>query len=72
MAHLETSSTLDISFLRLPAVLAATALSKSSIYALMKTRDFPATVQLGPRVVGWVASEVQTWAADRVRARDAA
>jgi prophage regulatory protein len=50
----------------------ATGLSKSSIYALIRANGFPAPVPLGLRMVGWVRSEVQDWAAERVRLRDAA
>ena len=62
----------EISFLRLPGVRLATGLSKSSIYALIRANGFPAPVPLGLRMVGWVRSEVQDWAAERVRLRDAA
>ena len=58
----------DLSFLRLPAVKAVTGLSKSSLYALIKERSFPAPVRLGPRAVAWVRSEVKLWAAERVHA----
>jgi prophage regulatory protein len=69
----DTSSTLpEISFMRLPAVKVATGLSKSSLYSMIRTGDFPAPVQLGPRIVGWVQAEVQAWATERVRVRDAA
>jgi prophage regulatory protein len=57
----------DISFLRLPDVKLMSGLSKSSIYALIRSNSFPAPVQLGPRTVAWVRSEVQQWAAKRVR-----
>ncbi len=60
----------EISFLRLPGVRLATGLSKSSIYALIRANGFPAPVPLGLRMVGWVRSEVQEWAAQRVRLRD--
>jgi prophage regulatory protein len=62
----------DISFLRLPDVLSATGMSKSTIYAMIRADSFPAPVPLGPHTVGWVRSEVQSWAAERVRLRDAA
>jgi prophage regulatory protein len=61
----------DISFLRLPDVITATGLSKSSIYSLVRANSFPAPVQLGPRTVGWVRSEVQKWAAERIEDRRA-
>jgi prophage regulatory protein len=64
-----TSSNLDdVTFLRLPEVKAMTGLSKSSLYALVRERSFPAPVRLGARAVAWVRSEVRQWAAERVHA----
>lgn len=57
-----------LSFLRLPEVKAITGLSKTSIYELIRNKDFPAPVRLGPRAVAWVKSEVRQWAVDRVNA----
>ena len=63
----EDSSNLeDVSFLRLPDVKAVTGLSKTSLYTLIRDRNFPAPVRLGPRAVAWVRSEVKQWAANRV------
>lgn len=56
----------DVIFLRLPEVKALTGLSKSSLYAMIRERSFPAPVRLGTRAVGWVKSEVRQWAVDRV------
>jgi predicted DNA-binding transcriptional regulator AlpA len=65
----ETSDTLDdVSFLRLPAVKAVTGLSKTSIYELIREKNFPAPVRLGPRAVAWVKSEIRQWAVQRVQA----
>jgi prophage regulatory protein len=72
MSNFATTTAPDISFLRLPSVLDQTAMSRSSLYSLIRTGEFPAPVQLGPRTVGWLRSEVQTWATERVRVRDAA
>jgi prophage regulatory protein len=58
----------DVTFLRLPEVKAITGLSKTSLYALIKEKSFPAPVRLGPRAVAWVKSEIRQWAAERVRA----
>ncbi len=58
----------DVAFLRLPEVKAMTGLSKSSLYALIKEKSFPAPVRLGARAVAWVRSEVRQWAAERVHA----
>jgi len=68
-SHSATSSDLeDVVFLRLPDVKAITGLSKSSLYALIREKSFPAPVQLGARAVAWVKSEVRQWAAERVHA----
>jgi prophage regulatory protein len=48
--------------LRLPGVKAATGLSRSTIYNLVGAGAFPRPVQLGPRAVGWLESEVDAWA----------
>ena len=58
----------DVSFLRLPEVKAVTGLSKTSLYALIREKSFPAPVRLGPRAVGWLKSEVRQWAVERVHA----
>jgi predicted DNA-binding transcriptional regulator AlpA len=58
----------DVTFLRLPEVKAITGLSKTSLYALIRDRSFPASVRLGPRAVAWVRSEVRQWAVERVHA----
>lgn len=58
----------DVTFLRLPEVKAVTGLSKSSLYALIREKSFPAPIRLGPRAVAWVRSEVRQWASERVRA----
>jgi len=58
----------DVTFIRLPEVKAATGLSKTSLYALIKEKSFPAPVRLGPRAVAWVKSEIRQWAVERVRA----
>ena len=58
----------EVTFLRLPGVKAITGLSKSSLYALIREKSFPAPVRLGARTVAWVRSEVSQWALERVRA----
>jgi len=57
--------------LRLPTLHAEYGLGKSSVYELMATEGFPRPVSLGPRRVGWLASEVEAWLASRPRAGQA-
>ena len=54
------------SFLRLPTVLAQTGLSRSTLYEQMQKGVFPRPVQLGPRAVGWLESEVNAWLKARI------
>ena len=52
--------------LRLPAVIARTGYSRSSLYALIQKREFPAPVSLGRRAVAWPSDEIDQWIADRI------
>ena len=55
---------------RLHAVIAHTGLSRSSIYEKMKNGDFPLSVNLGPRAVGWYADEIIEWMSNLPRKGD--
>jgi prophage regulatory protein len=52
--------------LKLPRVKARTGLSRSSIYAGIKSGSFPAPVALGIRAVGWLDSDITGWIEQRV------
>jgi prophage regulatory protein len=54
------------SILRLPAIIASTGLSRSTIYLRIKQRMFTNPVSLGGRAVGWPASEVTALNAARI------
>lgn len=54
--------------LKLPEVMAATALSRSSIYAYIQAKKFPAPVRIGVRAVGWESELVTKWLEDRINA----
>lgn len=47
-------------FINISAVEDKTALKKSSIYAKVKTGDFPAPIKLGVRTV-WIESDIDSW-----------
>lgn len=47
--------------LKLPEVLECTGLSKSTLYRLINSGDFPKPVRLTSQRVGWLASQVQAW-----------
>lgn len=51
---------------RLPTVLHHIGLSKTTLYALVKTGKFMPPIALGPRSVGWLSSDVDTWIEQRV------
>lgn len=57
--------------LRLPQVKARVGLSRSAIYRLVSTGDFPRPVQLGARAIGWVDLEVDGWLESRAANRPA-
>jgi prophage regulatory protein len=45
-----------------------TGLARSTIYQYIKDGVFPKPVQLGPRAVGWIESEVSAWITERTKA----
>jgi prophage regulatory protein len=57
------------SILRLPAVKAATGLSRSTLYLRIAAGVFPRPVSLGGRAVGWPAHEVASLNAARIAGR---
>lgn len=52
-------------FARMPSVLRFTKLGRSTIYRLMATKDFPDSVKLGPRAVGWRWTDLYAWSETR-------
>lgn len=56
------------SVLRLPDVVARTGRARSTLYADIQQGAFPRPIRLGPRSVGWYASEIDDWLASRSRA----
>ena len=56
----------DRKLLRLPAVLGCTGLSRSTLYQMIKAKEFPRQVRLGARVVAWDSAQVQEWIADKI------
>ncbi|WP_082970001.1 MULTISPECIES: helix-turn-helix transcriptional regulator [Aeromonas] len=55
--------------LKLKAVIAMTSLSKASVYRQMKAGKFPASVNVGPRSVAWVSSEIESWIEGKINLR---
>lgn len=57
---------------RLPELIKAINLSKTTIYELMQQGEFPKPVMLTTRTVGWPAHEVRDWLENRPRRVDPA
>lgn len=53
--------------IRLPSVEDRTGLKKSSVYAGVKARTFPAPVRLSARAVAWREDEIDRWVSERVK-----
>lgn len=52
--------------IRLPKVMEATGLARSTIYRRMEENSFPAQVPIGQQAVGWVEEEIQAWVKERI------
>lgn len=52
-------------FARLPAVIQATGLGRSTIYRLVANGAFPRLVHLGPRAIAWRWTDLEQWSATR-------
>ena len=52
---------------RLPEVMAHTGLSRSTIYHKISQDEFPHSINLGIRSVGWIADEIIDWINDQIR-----
>lgn len=49
---------------RLPEVKDKTGLSRSSIYLRMSKGEFPKSISLGSRAIGWLESDIEQWLED--------
>jgi len=47
--------------LKLPTVKELTALSRSTIYLRISRGEFPASISLGGRAVGWLEEDIIRW-----------
>jgi len=54
------------SILRFPQVKGMTGLSRTTIWRLEQSGDFPKRVQLSPNAVGWREPEINNWQNSRV------
>lgn len=47
-------------------VQARTGISRSGIYQKMAEGEFPKSITLGPRAVGWLESSIEAWIQSRI------
>lgn len=59
-----------LTILRRQEVQGPTGLSRSTIYLWIQEGLFPKPINLGPRSVGWVESEIEAWLDSRIEDRD--
>lgn len=53
----------DDPYLRMPHLIAASNLSKATLYAMIGRGEFPAPIKLGRRTSVWRASAINAWMA---------
>lgn len=58
--------------IRRKEVQAKTGLGASSIYAMMKSGEFPQCLNLSERRVAWIESDIDKWIAERIASHKAA
>lgn len=54
--------------LKMPDVIRATGLARSTIYKLISENRFPKQIKLTSFSSGWLQSEIEAWIEDRVAA----
>ena len=59
-------------FLRMPAVVERTGLTRATIYEMIERGDFVKPVKIGARAIAFPESEIEAWASERMAAREAA
>ena len=55
--------------LRLDEVEAKSGFKRAHIYSLMKKGEFPQSLRLGVRAVGWDSTEIDRWITERLKNR---
>jgi prophage regulatory protein len=54
--------------LRLKQVIEIVGMKRSTIYERMSASSFPRPINLGPRAVAWLNTDIQNWIAERASA----
>jgi len=58
--------------LRLPVIKELTGLSRSSIYLRISKGEFPSSISLGGRAVGWLESDIESWLDEKISSSQSA
>lgn len=53
-----------VGYVRLPTICAVTGLARSTVWAWVRRRRFPAPTKLSARATAWNVAEVRAWLAD--------
>lgn len=67
---IENTPSQSLTLLRLPAVSKRCGLSRSALYRMVSTGEFPKPVRISERSSAWVEHEVLAWIAARIVKRD--
>jgi prophage regulatory protein len=59
---------MNTKLVKLKGVMDCTGLSRSSIYAMMKSGDFPKSISIGARAIAWADNDIQSWINSRISA----
>ena len=54
--------------LRLPDVKKCTGLSRSTIYLRIANNEFPPSISLGGRAIGWLEEDINNWLEKKIEA----
>ena len=54
-------------FLRLKDVIRITSLSRSTIYRYVASGIFPKQIEIAPKIVVWLESDVQKWMSEKIK-----
>jgi len=56
--------------IRLPQVMEYTGLARSTIYKKISQREFPESISLGTKSVGWLESDIQKWIEGKIQSSE--
>lgn len=60
---------MDLRLLSVKQVLGLMGISRSTLYAMMRAKEFPKPVQIAKRRIGWLNSDVEEWLKERATER---